>query len=247
MFDLIQNKVTHIPGGGGSAVLATSALHVGVLTALIVGPLLFVTNALPDVPTMMAFVAEVPAPPPPPPPPPPPAPATEARPVATANPDAAPIEAPSSVEPEKPGNFARVDEGVPGGVEGGIPGVVGGIVGGIPDEPPPPPPPPARRAPVRIGGNISQPALLHRVNPTYPEIAIQAHVQGTVILEAVVDEDGRVQNLRVLRSIPLLDKAAIAAVEQWRYSPVILNGKPVPFVLTVVLTFSFPDKPEGRY
>jgi protein TonB len=48
--------------------------------------------------------------------------------------------------------------------------------------------------------------------------------------------------VRVLRSIPLLDKAAVTAVEQWRYSPVILNGRPVPFVLTVVLSFSIPTK-----
>jgi protein TonB len=61
-----------------------------------------------------------------------------------------------------------------------------------------------------------------------------------VILEAIIDDDGAVQRLKVLRSIPLLDKAAMDAVDQWRYSPVILNGRPVPVILTVVLSFKIP-------
>jgi TonB family protein len=68
-------------------------------------------------------------------------------------------------------------------------------------------------------------------------LALRARVQGVVILEAVVDRQGRVENARVLGSIPLLDKAAITAVQQWRYSPLRLNGMPERFVLTVSVSF----------
>jgi protein TonB len=135
------------------------------------------------------------------------------------------------------------DDGVPGGVEGGVAGgVVGGIVGGlISSAPPPPPPPPAPapvRAPVRIGGAVTAPALIERVEPEYPAIAVRAHVHGVVILEATVDREGRVEDVRVLRSIPLLDAAAVDAVRKWRYSPLLLNGEPERFVLTVTVSFS---------
>ena len=94
-------------------------------------------------------------------------------------------------------------------------------------------------APVRIGGQIMAPALLHRVEPIYPAIAAAAQVTGLVILEAVVAADGCVQSVKVLRSRhPLLDKAAVNALEEWRYSPLVLNGIPTPFVLTVTFSFS---------
>jgi protein TonB len=95
---------------------------------------------------------------------------------------------------------------------------------------------------VRIGGELKAPALLHRVEPVYPPLAMSANIQGTVILEATVDEEGRVQDLRVVSGQPLLQKAAIAAVQQWRYSPVLLNGRPTSFILTVVLTFHLEQK-----
>jgi protein TonB len=75
------------------------------------------------------------------------------------------------------------------------------------------------------------------VEPIYPPLAVAAALQGTVILEALVDESGVVQEVKVLRSQGVLDRAAIDAVRQWRYSPVILNGRPERFILTVVLTF----------
>jgi protein TonB len=122
--------------------------------------------------------------------------------------------------------------------------VLGGVVGGLiselppPPAPPPPSPPPVARGPVRIGGELKAPALIERVEPEYPPLAVRAQVHGVVILEAVVDRQGRVEDVRVLRSIPLLDKAAIAAVRQWRYSPLLLNGTPERFVLTVTVSFS---------
>ena len=172
--------------------------------------------------------------------------------MATAGTFAAPIEAPTRVAPEA-GIDRGFEGGVPGGVEGGVPGgVLGGIIGGLPsDIPPPPPPPPpltppAPRAPIRIGGgDLQAPALLHRVEPIYPDIAVRAHVEGLVILEAVVDRDGHVEDVRVLRSMPLLDRAALDAVRQWRYSPLLLNGKPERFVLTVVVSFRLSDRNGG--
>jgi protein TonB len=72
----------------------------------------------------------------------------------------------------------------------------------------------------------------------YPPLARVAHVEGTVILEAVLGADGLVREVGVLRSLPLLDQAAVQAVEQWQFTPTLLNGEPVPVVLTVTVMFS---------
>jgi protein TonB len=115
-----------------------------------------------------------------------------------------------------------------GGVEGGVPGgVVGGVVGGLPTGAPPPP---ARV--VRIGGQIAQPRLLRRIEPVYPDLAIQSRIAALVILEAEVDTRGLVKNVKVLRGHPLFDEAAMLAVRQWRYQPLLLNGEPTGFILT---------------
>ncbi len=72
------------------------------------------------------------------------------------------------------------------------------------------------------------------MEPEYPPLAVKAHIQGIVILEATVSEDGAVTEVRLLRSAnPLLDREAEMALRQWRYSPLDLNGTPVPFMLTV--------------
>ena len=117
--------------------------------------------------------------------------------------------------------------------------------------PPPPPSPPLPAAPlpagtVRVGGNIKAPVLLARVAPVYPPIALSARVQGIVILEALVGVNGRVNDARVLRSIPLLDQAALDAVKQWQYAPTLLNGAPVPVAMTVTVTFSLPEPPTAQ-
>jgi protein TonB len=150
-----------------------------------------------------------------------------------------PIEA--GIDEEDIRAFDGVD-GVYGGVPGGVPGgVIDGVVGGIAEvmpPPPPPPPPAAPRPPVRAGGQIQAPALVKRVAPAYPPLAVTAQVQGVVILEATVGRDGRVEDVTVLRSVPLLDKAAIEAVRQWEYAPLLLNGKAERFVLSVTVSFS---------
>jgi len=221
--------------------IATHAVIVGSVAWFV---LFSVADQLPEVPQMMAFVAAAPAPTPPPPPP-PPAPkgvkaAQPSKPAPTHGPTfTVPAEIPVGIQPES-GIDLGDEGGVVGGVEGGIPGgVLGGILGGMVDEaPPPPPPPPPPAKPRRIGGELQAPALIKRVEPDYPGVAVAGKVSGMVILEATVNESGVVTDVNVLRSIRLLDQAAIKAVKQWRYQPLILNGTPVPFILVVTLTFT---------
>lgn len=146
------------------------------------------------------------------------------------NPNAAPIEAPAEIAPETGFNLSEV-RGVEGGIAGGV---VGGIVGGILEAPPPPPPPPE---PVRVGGDVSAPVKTRNVDPRYPPVAQAARVAGVVILEAVIGPDGRVTDVKILRSVPLLDDAAVEAVRQWEYTPTMLNGVPVPVIMTVTVNF----------
>jgi protein TonB len=103
---------------------------------------------------------------------------------------------------------------------------------------PPPPPPPPKAEPVRVGGNIKAPTQVSKKNPVYPPIAQSARVQGVVILEATIGTDGHVTDVKILRSIPLLDAAAVDAVKQWVYTPTTLNGQPVPVIMTVTVNFA---------
>ena len=91
---------------------------------------------------------------------------------------------------------------------------------------------------MRVGNGITQPAKVHDATPVYPAIAQSARVQGVVIIQATIGVDGRVIDASVLRSVPLLDEAALAAVRQWRYTPTHLNGIPVAVVMTVTVNFT---------
>jgi TonB family protein len=114
--------------------------------------------------------------------------------------------------------------------------------------PPPPPPPPDgwdefqalvdQYKPVRIGGNIKAPVKTRDVKPVYPPEAQASRVQGVVIIEAILDADGTVAAARVLRSIPLLDQAALAAVRQWQFTPVLVNGTPHAVMMTTTVNFA---------
>ena len=95
----------------------------------------------------------------------------------------------------------------------------------------------APRGPVRVGDGIAAPKKVRDVKPVYPSIAQGARISGTVLLEVDIATDGRVANARVLRSIPLLDQAALDAVRQWQFMPTLLNGVPVPVVTTVTVSF----------
>ena len=97
---------------------------------------------------------------------------------------------------------------------------------------------PGTMQPVRVGGQIKAPTQISKVQPVYPAEALAARVQGIVILEAVIGVDGRVTDAKLLRSVPLLDQAAMDAVRQWVYTPTLMNGAPVPVIMTVTVTFN---------
>ena len=96
----------------------------------------------------------------------------------------------------------------------------------------------ARAAAVRVGGKIRAPIKIKDVKPVYPAMAQSARVAGAVIIEATIGLDGKVIDAKVLRSIPLLDQAALDAVRQWEYMPTLLNGVPVSVLVTVTIKFT---------
>ena len=230
------------------ATLAVSLiLHSFLIVAVVVVPLfLYDYLPAPDEAVRAFFVTPAAAAPPPPPPPPPAA-GVRAAPRAPVAPHpeepakfVAPLETPAELKPEE-GITLGVEGGVPGGVEGGVPGgVVGGIVGGLPQEAPPAP------KVVRVGGQIKVPQLVKKVDPDYPELAKQAQLGALIILEATVGTDGHVQSVTVLRGAPIFDEPAMAAVRQWVYRPLLLNGVPTPFMLTVTVKFTFTSAAAAK-
>jgi periplasmic protein TonB len=209
------------------------ALHTAAAFALIAVPLL-VSDAMPEVQTgVRAFLVEPLSVAPPPPPPaarPAVAPRVAPKPVQQQA-FIAPVEVPQEIVPEQALDLGSADQGVSGGVEGGIPGgVVGGIVGGLPDAPAP-------VAPVRVGGSVREPRRLTAVPPVYPELALKARLQGTVIIEATVNERGRVVDATLLQGLPMLTEAALEAVKKWTYTPTLVNGVPTPIIMTVTVHF----------
>ena len=131
------------------------------------------------------------------------------------------------------------------GVRGGVPGgVIGGVPEGVPwgvldvlGTPPPPPPPPTAKEPIPVGGNVQNSKLIQKIDPAYPELAKRARVAGIVLLQVTVDEQGMVGEVKLIRGHSLLNQSAIDAVRQWRYSPTLLNGEPVPVIATVTVNF----------
>ena len=99
-------------------------------------------------------------------------------------------------------------------------------------------PQPLDQQQIRVGGDVKEPKKIKDVKPVYPEAAKAAGIQGIVILETIIGTDGSVNEAKVLRPVPELDKAALDAVMQWKYTPTLLNGKPVEVVMTVTVTFS---------
>lgn len=252
---LFQSLVVCQPesrAGGLFSGLGTSlALHAVLVGAVVIVPTLLY-NTMPEPgAAVTAFFSTPLEIAPPPPPPPPPAPAAAARVVRQVpvepralNPAAfvAPIEVPDQIKPEE-GLDLGVEGGVPGGVEGGVPGgVLGGVVGGLLGSSLPPPPVRV----VRIGGQLIAPKLLKKVPPVYPPLAAQGRISATVNLEARVDVNGHVRTATVLRGHPLFDEAAVTAVKQWRYMPLLLNGEPTEFILTVTLLFNVKTPVEEQ-
>lgn len=124
------------------------------------------------------------------------------------------------------------------GPSGGRPpgGVLGSILGGLPGAPPPPPPPP--NAPLKVGDDVTPPAKTKHVPAVYPAIAQSARVSGAVVLEITIGADGKVRGAKVTKSIPLLDQAALDAVKGWEFTPTLLNGVPVPVIMSVTVNFA---------
>ena len=91
---------------------------------------------------------------------------------------------------------------------------------------------------VKVGGAIRTPTKVKHVDPVYPAIAKSARVSGTVVLEATIDPVGKVIDTRVVKSVPMLDQAAIDAVQQWEYTPATVKGVAVPVVMTITVNFS---------
>jgi protein TonB len=239
--NVVGEGLSPTAAGRGTTLATSIAIHAVLIAAIVVVPL-FHEEVLPApgdaVRAFFVTPAQV-APPPPPPPPPAPSVARTLRraPVAASTPPPSafvvPVEVPEELPVEAQLELSGVEGGVPGGVEGGVPGgVVGGIVGGLPAEPPPPP------RVVRVGGNITAPKLLRGVRPEYPMLAQQARLKGSVVLEAHVGTDGLVKDLRTMSGPILLQDAAVAAVKQWRYQPLLLNGEPVEFIVIVTVVFN---------
>jgi protein TonB len=214
------------------------ALHATLLVAVLALPLLY-DDRLPERTDQVQAFFAAPMELAPPPPPPPPAVSHAAtrppRPAPTAG-FVAPVEVPTEIVPEA-GLDLGVEGGMPGGVEGGVPGgVVGGLVGGLPE---PTPAPPVR--PLRAGTDVREPRKVKDVAPVYPKLAVTSRIQGAVFLECQIDPRGRVVDVKVLGGNVILNDAAVEAVRQWVYTPTLLNGVPVPVLMTVTVTFRLTD------
>jgi len=154
--------------------------------------------------------------------------------------------------------------GVPGGVEGGVAGGVqggvvggqvggvlggtlggqqGGVVGGTPGgtgtEPAPaPPPPPKPEGPLRVGGDVKAPVVEQRVDPIYTDMARKTRVAGVVIVEAIINKNGEVEQVTVLKGLPMgLSESAVEAVKKWKFKPGTLNGEPVEVIFNLTVNF----------
>lgn len=228
--------------------LRDTLISLAVNTCLLVAPVfagLYFTDSLDLRQFASTFLV---APPPPPPPPPAAAPLIKAAPVHRVFENSGKLVAPTVVPkeiamlkeapiPDVEG-MGGVAGGVPGGVAGGsMGGVLGGVIGGTAISAPIAPKEKGPRAPVRVGGRVKQPTLITRVDPRYPPLAIQTRMQGTVVVDAIIDEHGDVVEVRVVSGPPLLMQSALDAVRQWKYQPTFLNDQPVAVQLNVIVEF----------
>jgi len=225
-------------------------VHGAILAALLILPLYF-TTGLNFQKVNLTYLA-----PPPPLAAPPPAPMASSSvaarpirvtpvPVYTPGKLTAPTFIPKAIASTPGSDTTPLDEalmGVPGGVSEGVPGgQVGGVLGGALNGVAPPAPPVAEgpKVPVRVGGNVKPPRLLFGPEPEYPALAKQSRLTGVVIIEAVIDEHGKVTGMRLVSGHPLLVQAALSAVSKRRYEPTVLDGEPTPIDLRVEISFSF--------
>jgi len=212
---------------------------------MLIVPLLF-TEDLPKG-QLLTFLAA------PPPPPPPPAAAAVQKAVRQIQTDMlstgqlrTPTRIPQRVqmirEDEAPppiGATGGVVGGVPGGIPGGqLGGVIGGIVSSTSSLAPVAKLGPVTPQRVRISQCVTKGLCIHKVEPSYPQLARAARVQGEVVLNAIIDLNGQITNLQLVSGHPMLVPAAIEAVKQWRYRPYLLNGTPVEVETTITVIFT---------
>ncbi len=216
-----------------------------VIVLMLAVPLMF-TEELPRAQLLTFLVA-----PPPPPPPPPPAAAEVQRVVHQIQTDMlnngelrTPSKIPQKIQmikedeapPPMPSNGGVVG-GVPGGIPGGqLGGVIGSVISATNSAVPRFVPVVPQR--IRISQGVTKGLLIHREEPNYPPLARAARVQGEVVLSAVIDTNGQIQNLQLVSGHPMLVPAAISAVKQWRYKPYLLNGQPVEVETTITVIFT---------
>jgi protein TonB len=231
--ELVESVSTRKKTNTTWGVIASLSVQCACLLVLILIPLIY-TQALPS--TIFGSVLIAPAPPPPTPP-------QTIRKVLAAhrarlfehNVLQAPTKIPGRVEifrepdlpPESPGNNISADVSTATNLLRN------------PDAGPAPPPSspanPAKR--IRLGGNVQAAKLLNQPQPAYPALAIQARIQGTVVLHAIINRQGEVSELQVISGHPLLVQAALEAVRRWRYQPTQLNGDPVEVDTTITVSF----------
>jgi periplasmic protein TonB len=216
-----------------------------VIVLMLAVPLMF-TEELPKAQLLTFLVA-----PPPPPPPPPPAAADVQKAVHQIQTDVldtgalrTPTRIPQKIqmikEDDAPPPMATggVVGGVPGGVPGGqLGGVIGSVISSTSNLSAVPKFVPATPQRLRISAGVTRGLLIHREEPTYPPLARAARIQGDVVLSAIIDTNGQIQNLQLVSGHPMLVPAAIAAVKQWRYKPYLLNGQPVEVETTITVIF----------
>lgn len=156
------------------------------------------------------------------------------------------VVAPATLAPERDMPEAPPGVLVPDLPSAGTGPIDPGLLGpaGFPVPGPPPPPVPATKAAAqvfRVGQGVREPRRIAGTPPEYPPLARSARVQGVVILEAVIDAQGTIERVKILKSVPLLDGAAVAAVKGWRYTPTLLNGVPVSVLMTITMNFTLQD------
>ena len=236
--DLFVDTVTHkyAPKRSKWTIAGSILAHTALLGAVLVVPILSALDDYVVYANKLTFTLPPPAMPAASVPPPPKA----STPVPAVNPNAAPLappEQPVTREVTAPASYGPVPAGMPVGPAGsGVLGVGSGDRSSVLDTYRPPEP--KKPEPIRPGGAIKTPSRTYYVEPVYPSIARTAGLNGYVILEAILDESGAVKDVKVLKSSPMFDRAALEAVAKWRYTPTQLNGIAVPVVMTVTVTFN---------
>ncbi len=244
MFDAVLNQAKTSQSRFGTGALFSVTLHAGVIALI-----LWASTSRPAVrnPKDLAVKFMMPslaATPPPPPPPPPLASATpktqrtEHKIVrkhdTIVQPKEIPKEKPPEADPEPEHHDTKNEDqadqggvagGVPGGVAGGTPGgAIGGVLGGVP----------GGQLGGHLGGGVlpfgegmTRPEQTSGEPPRYTREALAAQIQGTMLVKCVITIEGKLQNCRVVKALPHMDKAVLDALSTWRYKPVRYQGKPV--------------------